>query len=48
MARTECIPKFTVSGKAMQLIMEIAAALERYKVVMEGQTRAFTGKRFEQ
>ena len=26
MARTEYIPKLTVSGKAMQLIMEIAAA----------------------
>ena len=36
MARTEYIPKFTVSGKTMQLIMEIAAALERYKIVMEG------------
>ena len=36
MTRIEYIPKFTVSGKAMQLIMEIAAALERYKIVMEG------------
>ena len=36
MARMEYIPKFTVSGKTMQLIMEIAAALERYKIVMEG------------
>jgi len=36
MSRIEYIPKFTVSGKAMRLIMEIAAALERYKIVMEG------------
>ena len=34
--KIEYIPKFTVSGKAMRLIMEIAAALERYKIVMEG------------
>ena len=36
MKKIEYIPKFTVSGKAMRLIMEIAAALERYKIVMEG------------
>ena len=36
MKTIEYIPKFTVSGKAMRLIMEIAAALERYKIVMEG------------
>ena len=37
MSKANCyIPKFTVSGKAMRLIMEIAAALERYKIVMEG------------
>jgi len=36
MAKNGYIPKFTVSGKAMRLIMEIAAALERYKIVMEG------------
>lgn len=30
------IPKFTVTGRAMQLMMDIAAALERYKIVMEG------------
>lgn len=30
------VPKFTVSGKAMRLMMEIAAALERYKIAMEG------------
>ena len=30
------IPKFTISSKAMRLMMEIAAALERYKIVMEG------------
>ena len=36
MKKVEYIPKFTVSGKAMRLIMEIAAALERYKIVMEG------------
>ena len=36
MAKIEYIPKFTVSGKAMQLIMEIAAALERYRIVIEG------------
>ena len=35
MKKIEYIPKFTVSGKAMRLIMEIAAALERYKIVME-------------
>lgn len=36
MKKIEYIPKFTVSGKAMRLIMEIAAALERYKIVMDG------------
>lgn len=36
MKKIEYIPKFTVSGKAMRLIMEIPAALERYKIVMEG------------
>lgn len=36
MTSIEYIPKFTVSGRAMRLIMEIAAALERYKIVMEG------------
>ena len=36
MKKVEYIPKFTVSGKAMRLIMEIAAALGRYKIVMEG------------
>ena len=36
MKKIEYIPKFAVSGKAMRLIMEIAAALERYKIVMEG------------
>lgn len=30
------VPKFTVSAKAMRLMMDIAAALERYKIVMEG------------
>ena len=30
------IPKFSVSAKAVRLTMEIAAALERYKIVMEG------------
>ena len=44
MARTEYIPKFTVSGKAMQLIMEIAAALERYKIVMEWPDGVRLGK----
>lgn len=29
-------PKFTASGKIMRLLMDIAAALERYKIVMEG------------
>jgi len=36
MAENKYIPKFTVTGKTMRLIMEIAAALERYKIVMEG------------
>ena len=30
------IPKFSVSAKVVRLTMEIAAALERYKIVMEG------------
>ena len=29
-------PKYTVSGKAMQLMVDIAAALERYKIILEG------------
>ena len=29
-------PRYTASGKIMRLIMDIAAALERYKIVMEG------------
>lgn len=29
-------PKFTVSGRAMQMMMDIAAALDCYKIVMEG------------
>ena len=30
------LTKFTASGKALRLVMDIAAALERYKIVMEG------------
>ena len=30
------VPKFSLSSKAVRLTMEIAAALERYKIVMEG------------
>ena len=32
----EYIPKYTISGKAMRMMMDIAAALERYKIEMEG------------
>ena len=28
--------KFTASGKVLRLVMDIAAALERYKIAMEG------------
>ena len=30
------LPKISVTGEIMRLIMEIAAALERYQIVMEG------------
>jgi len=30
------LTKFTASGKVLRLVMDIAAALERYKLVMEG------------
>lgn len=30
------LTKFTASGRALRLVMDIAAALERYKIVMEG------------
>ena len=30
------LTKFTASGKALRLVMDIAAALERYKIAMEG------------
>lgn len=36
MAKMEYTPKYAVSGKAMNLIAEIAAAVERYRIVMEG------------
>ena len=29
-------PPYTVSGKAMNLIAEIAAAMERYRIILEG------------
>ena len=29
------LPKISVTGEIMRLIMEIAAALERYQIVME-------------
>ena len=30
------LTKFAASGRALRLVMDIAAALERYKIVMEG------------
>ena len=30
------IPPYKVSGKAMTLIAEIAAAIERYRIILEG------------
>ena len=30
------LTKFAASGKALRLVMDIAAALERYKIAMEG------------
>ena len=30
------IPPYKVSGKAMNLIAEIAAAIERYRIILEG------------
>ena len=30
------IPPYTVSGRAMNLIAEIAAAVERYRIILEG------------
>ena len=30
------VPSYTVSDKAMQLMVDIAAALERYRIIMEG------------
>ena len=30
------IPPYKVSGKAMNLIAEIAAAVERYRIILEG------------
>lgn len=30
------VPSYTVSGKAMNYIAEIAAAVERYRIILEG------------
>lgn len=30
------IPSYKVSGRAMNLIAEIAAAIERYRIILEG------------
>ena len=30
------LTKFTASGRVLRLVMDIAAALERYKIAMEG------------
>lgn len=35
-ARTNYKPPYTVSGKAMNMIAEIAAAVERYRILLEG------------
>ena len=34
------LTKFTASGKVLRLVMDIAAALERYKIAMIGKSRA--------
>lgn len=37
MSSEKYIPPYRVSGKAMNLIAEIAAAVERYRIILEGQ-----------
>ena len=36
MSSEKYIPPYRVSGKAMNLIAEIAAAIERYRIILEG------------
>ena len=36
MSSEKYIPPYKVSGKAMNLIAEIAAAIERYRIILEG------------
>ena len=36
MSSRKYIPPYKVSGKAMNLIAEIAAAIERYRIILEG------------
>ena len=36
MSSRKYIPLYKVSGRAMNLIAEIAAAIERYRIILEG------------